>query len=814
MKIKYFSILAIAFLSACKKENTQIDNSGKNLNEISVSAQFDWKTTHDVNFSFSVSDARFSNDKHVITVYSADPQNGGQILSKGAATLIEPYNAKIALPLTMTQVFVVKTAPDASSVSGFVKIGSTNISVAISESGVVGSVSGAKSAKSLAFGASLLDAPVAETSPACPSNPNFTITSSQGSYNFEAGKVYAITGNNISINNINEIKGKVYVCGTNVSLNGAQLGSGSELYILSGASVSFSNFNYNGNGNAIFKNFGAVTGLGNLHVKGTFYNTQDLKINGVLYVSQGSTATNFGSVLEVTSNLDNAGTFNNHGVLTVKGNLNSNNNNPTFLNTGTVNLHDNSTYTGKFTNDNTFNVIRGEVNLNGPNMVNNGTLTASDSKMNVSGTVSNNGSVTVKELNNTGSGKIINNCKWWVLTDFNNDNRFDNYSYIQVDNGSNLKGTFNLYNGAMLSTKYLWAADGIIEAFGNDTSLVKVITSSNEGVSANGGVKFKGKFQYCDPSRTINPSRFDGVAKQGCGVYIAKTSCNTVGNGTAPAPVKPDTDGDGIIDEEDDYPNDPDKAFKNYSVNYHTGGSSIAFEDSWPLKGDYDLNDIVITYRYMVATNAQNKVVQVNADYKLLATGGKFNNGAGIQFNLPSSSAKNFSGKPGTYLESGQDSVVVILFSDSRTEQQTWNTNPEEAVSPIVDYSISFDVVDGPEFSAFGISSYNPFIWNNSTGYGRGYETHLLGKKATNKANTNLFGTGDDNSVSGRTYSTRDNLPWALEIPTAPFKYPKERVAITDVYLKFAQWAASSGSQYPDWYTNTGSGYVNNSLIY
>ncbi|WP_353139031.1 LruC domain-containing protein, partial [Pseudopedobacter sp.] len=560
MKIKYFSILAIAFFAACKKDDVPVSDTGKSLSEVNISAQFDWKTTREVNFSFGVSDSRFSNKKHVITVYNGDPNKGGQIILKGSATQIEPYNTKIALPITMTQVYVVKTAPDGSAVSGPVNITSASVSVAISENGVVGPVSGVKSVKSSAYGASLLSTPVAETSPAVPTGAIVVSTSYQNGYNFEANKTYVISGNNIEINNINEVRGAVYVTGTNVALRGAKLLAGSELYILNGASVNFQNFNYNGNGNAIFKIFGTVTGLDNLHVKGTFYNTRDLKINGVLYVSQGSTATNFGSVLEVTSNLDNAGTFNNHGVLTVRGNLNSNNNNPVFLNTGTVNLYNNSTYTGTFTNDNTFNVVSGEVNLNGPNMVNNGTLTALESKMNVSGTFSNNGSVTVKELNNTGSGKIINNCKWWVLTNFNNDNRFDNYSYLQVDNGSNLKGTFNLYNGAMLSTKYLWAADGIIEGFGNDTSLVKVITSSNEGVSANGGVKFKGKFQYCDPSRTINPSRFDGVAKQGCGVYIAKTSCNTVGNGTAPAPVKPDTDGDGIIDEEDDYPNDPEKA--------------------------------------------------------------------------------------------------------------------------------------------------------------------------------------------------------------------------------------------------------------
>lgn len=361
MKIKYFSILAIAFLAACKKDDVSVSDFGKSLSEVNISAQFDWKTTHDVNFSIGVSDSRFADKKHVITIYSGDPGNGGQIILKGSATLVEPYNAKIALPITIAQVYVVKTAPDGSTVSGAVNLTSTNVSVAISENSVVGPVSGIKSVKSFASGFSILSAPVAEPSPAVPVGAIVVSSSYQNGYNFEANKTYVINGNNIEINNINEVRGAVYVTGTNVALRGAKLLAGSELYILSGASVNFQNFNYNGNGNAIFKIFGAVTGLDNLHVKGTFYNTKDLKINGVLYVSEGSTATNFGSTLEVTANLDNAGTFNNHGILTVRGNLNSNNNNPAFVNTGIVNLYDNSTYTGTFRNDNTFSVTRGRL---------------------------------------------------------------------------------------------------------------------------------------------------------------------------------------------------------------------------------------------------------------------------------------------------------------------------------------------------------------------------------------------------------------------------------------------------------------------
>lgn len=816
MKIKYLSILALAFLASCQKDGLKVDEGGKSLDEISVSSQFDWKTTQDVNLSISINDSRFSGKQHVLKVYVGDPAKGGQIISKGSATLLTPFNTKIALPVVLQEVYVERVAPDGSKVIGAVKVGN-KVSVAVSETNIIGTSTGNKYAASATNKAVLLASPVpaVEASPSCPSNPDFTITTGQGSYNFAAGKVYAITGNNISINNINEIKGKVYICGTNVTLGNAQLGSGAELYVLSGASVNFSNFNYNGNGNATFKNFGTITGLGNLSVKGVFYNTQELKINGTLYINNNSSVVNYGK-LTVTENLTNAGTLNNYSVLTAQKNLNSNNGNPILLNTGTLNLSNNSTFTNEFTNEGTVNVSAGELNLNGAKIINasGAEIIAVNSKMNVSGTVANSGFIKIKELNNTGGGKIINNCKLWVLTNFNNDNLIENYSLIKVDGSSNLKGTVKLFNGAMLSTNYLQAADGIVEGIGT-TSLLKVVTSSTENVSANGGVKFKGTFQYCDPSRTINPARFDGTAKQACDIYIPKSDCNDEGNGVDTTPTtKPDTDGDGVIDEEDEYPNDPNKAFNNYSINYNEGGSSVAFEDNWPLKGDYDMNDVVITYRYNVVTNAKNEVVEIKADYKLLASGGIFKNGAGVQFNIPRANAKNFKSTKSSYLEEGQDSVVVILFENSREEQATWNTDPLQPSSPIVDYSISFDVVNGPKLADFGIGVYNPFIWNNSQGYGRGYETHLMGKQPTNKANRALFGTADDNSATGKKYSTKDNLPWALEIPTAPFKYPKERIAITEAYLRFAQWAESGGTQYADWYTKFIPGYINADLLY
>jgi LruC domain-containing protein len=57
-------------------------------------------------------------------------------------------------------------------------------------------------------------------------------------------------------------------------------------------------------------------------------------------------------------------------------------------------------------------------------------------------------------------------------------------------------------------------------------------------------------------------------------------------------------------------------------------------------------------------------------------------------------------------------------------------------------------------------------------------------------------------------------LPFALDVPVMPFKYPVEKTDITRAYLHFADWAQSGGSLFADWYGNTASSYRNTANIY
>jgi LruC domain-containing protein len=83
----------------------------------------------------------------------------------------------------------------------------------------------------------------------------------------------------------------------------------------------------------------------------------------------------------------------------------------------------------------------------------------------------------------------------------------------------------------------------------------------------------------------------------------------------------------------------------------------------------------------------------------------------------------------------------------------------------------------------------------------------------TSLMNTDLFGTEDDTSdpANGRYYKNSTNLPWGIDI-IHDFIYLVEKQAIINGYNRFAEWAESGGTEYPDWYKDQ-DGYRNHQYL-
>jgi len=289
-----------------------------------------------------------------------------------------------------------------------------------------------------------------------------------------------------------------------------------------------------------------------------------------------------------------------------------------------------------------------------------------------------------------------------------------------------------------------------------------------------------------------------------------------------------DDDGDGIANGDDDFPNDPDRAFLNYFP--AAGFGSLAFEDLWPSKGDYDFNDVVVDYRFATVTNANDFVVDITATFVAKASGAFYHDGFGFELTTANNGLKtdltvvgfdhqeSYISVDGNGLEQGQVHPTIIVFDDIFNSLPPpgsgTGVNTEDG-PPFVPFDtitvVMTPVQDSYDANDFDLVEWNPFIIINQD---RDREVHLKDKPPTTLADQSIFGTIDDDSDSGadRYYVTENNLPWAIVVPSS-FDWPKEKVDISQAYLHFIEWAESMGDDYNDWYLST-QGYRNDDNIY
>lgn len=259
-----------------------------------------------------------------------------------------------------------------------------------------------------------------------------------------------------------------------------------------------------------------------------------------------------------------------------------------------------------------------------------------------------------------------------------------------------------------------------------------------------------------------------------------------------------------------------------------TGPGTLAFEDLWPGKGDYDFNDLVMDYRFEMHSDMTNHVLSVTGTFTIKAFGAALENGFGFQ--LPSTVDQTKLSVTGSRLtdgyielnssgiETGQDKATIIVFDNTFTQMQHpgigtgVNTDPDAPYVEPVTILINMQFEPGSTtLNDLNIGAFNPFLIVNKV---RGHEVHLPNYLPTTKADASLFGKWEDASrpQQGKYYVTANNLPWAINLYES-FDYPKEKRDITMAYHKFVPWAVSGGNLFPDWYRNL-PGYRNEQHIY
>ena len=268
-------------------------------------------------------------------------------------------------------------------------------------------------------------------------------------------------------------------------------------------------------------------------------------------------------------------------------------------------------------------------------------------------------------------------------------------------------------------------------------------------------------------------------------------------------------------------------------ITYPGEGSfvSLAYEDNWPHQGDYDMNDVVLSFQTKKYVNASNAVVRYVMSGKLLAVGASYHSGFAIQLdgiatnNIDASRVYlkvNGEVTDATPLEQNaptEDAVLIVsndLWEEVTADPGCSYFRTEDGCDSEQEFrfELSVSLVNGVPVADAPADVLNPFIFATPGQYhgdglavsgqehpGRSLEIHLKNKPVSAKFNADFFGLADDNSdpANNLTFLTSNNMPWALELPIV-WAHPKEKQDVMNAYQGFRSFVESLGLNNKTWY--------------
>ena len=233
------------------------------------------------------------------------------------------------------------------------------------------------------------------------------------------------------------------------------------------------------------------------------------------------------------------------------------------------------------------------------------------------------------------------------------------------------------------------------------------------------------------------------------------------------APVV-DTDGDGVPDEDDDFPTDPNAAKEI------TGVYTLAFEDRYPSKGDADFNDLVVKLTITEKIDSKNRLRQINLATRLLASGAGYSNQFAITIN----------NKQYILISDPKADTIYTLGSHSNARRGT----AYHECTELVHDPILFE--GGVDRNSIAPMPYDPYILCNGN---ESKQSHLP-----------FVETGFTGNVIDS-----DGFPWAILVPSDwAWPYESSGSTIFRAYPEFDDWYLNDGEISPDWYLNPNSYYV------
>lgn len=242
-------------------------------------------------------------------------------------------------------------------------------------------------------------------------------------------------------------------------------------------------------------------------------------------------------------------------------------------------------------------------------------------------------------------------------------------------------------------------------------------------------------------------------------------------------------------------------------------GYTYAFEDQWPVYGDYDMNDIVLTIDEIKLTVKEKEYVkEAKIKGRLKAVGASRTLGIGIQLlGLPANAKTSKLKQNGetTSFEDNNFHPTLIICEDTHRymdNNQQGNDFINTEIGGKTDEDKNFDFAIGfagqdikPE--DFNINNLDVFIFSKKGAhipYRR--EVHLAGYAPTRWADQSFSGASNDDGSNH--FISRENLAWGIRIPSNAWVWPQELIMVTNAYRDFESWVTGGGASNTDWWNN------------
>ena len=225
-----------------------------------------------------------------------------------------------------------------------------------------------------------------------------------------------------------------------------------------------------------------------------------------------------------------------------------------------------------------------------------------------------------------------------------------------------------------------------------------------------------------------------------------------------------------------------------------------AFEDLWPKKGDYDLNDVIVNAKHEKEFNSSGKIIKETFYLTTYQNYVELTNGLALTLNTkvnPKSIAMKKIAK-------GSSDVVSASFTvDGNVYYLTDDVKGEVGTTYILELTYKNALESSSQ-----LASIQPFIFRSEDELN--WEVHIPMEAPTSKMNMSYFGKEDDCSIpeTGLYFVRSGDYPFAFWLKGANInvfedtilKRQNESKHIDELFPGFLEWSTSGGTMNQNWY--------------